>query len=123
LTEKALNASADVPSYALTVPGERGTNGAPVDAPSSVHTKPAEQETREAERRKPGPPSAFKEVIATYNQLLQEGVVKEDMTAAQKYEKLFPVLKKKFPNERGLTYASIARHLRSRPAGRSKFSS
>ena len=125
-TEKALNASADVPSKTLTEPAERGTseaNASPVDAPSSVHTKPAEQETREAQRRKPGPPSAAEEVISAYNQLLQKGVLKENMTVVEKYEKLFPVLKKIFPNERGLAYSSIARHLRSRPAGRSKFSS
>jgi hypothetical protein len=102
-TEKALNASADLPCNALV--------------------EPAERETRQTQRRKPGPSSAGEEVIAAYNQLLQKGIVNEGMTHMEKYEKLFPVLKKKFPTERGLTYASIARHLRSRPGGRSKFSS
>jgi hypothetical protein len=110
-TAKALNASADVPNNALTEPAERETseaNATSIDAPSSVHTEPAEQETRETQRRKPGPRSAAEAVIATYNQLLQQGVLKEDMMVMEKYKKLFPVLKKKFPNERGLTYHSFA---------------
>lgn len=96
---------------------------APANAPSGVLAKTADQEPSEAQRRKPGPSSVAGEVIAAYNELLHKGVLKETMTIAEMHQKLFPVLKKLVPNERGLAYSSIARHLRAHIAGRSKLSS
>jgi hypothetical protein len=96
---------------------------APPDVSSSALAKPGDQESSEAQRRKPGPRSVAGEVIAAYRELLQKGVLKETMTVAEIHQKLFPVLKKIFPNERGLAYSSVARHLRTHIAGRPKFSS
>jgi len=65
-------------------------------------------------------------VIAAYRQLLQKGVLKEGMTVKEMYIKLLPILKmnsKIFPNERGLAYSSIARHLRPYLRGFTKLSS
>jgi hypothetical protein len=93
------------------------------NAPPEVPAKPAQQEPIEGQRRKPGPKSVRGEVVATYSELLQKGILKETMTVAEIHQKIYPALKKIFPNERGLAYSSIARHLRAHISGRPKFSS
>jgi hypothetical protein len=126
-TEKALNVTADASRSALARPAGRDTgnvNATLADAQTRALTLPADHESAEAQRRKPGPPSGEPEVIAAFNQLLQKGILREGMTVKEIYNKLLPDLKlnlKIFPNGRGLAYSSIARHLR--PHLRSKFSS
>ena len=86
----------------------------------------AEETPLNQPRRKPGPLSGAEEVIAAFNRMLQKGEVKEGMTTKAIYRKLLPNLKLNsttFPNGRGLSYASIARHLHSHRIGHPKFSS
>jgi hypothetical protein len=92
-------------------------------SPKSI-PKPGDQSPSEAPRRKPGPASGQKEVFAAYDRMLQRGEIKGGMTIKAICQKMLPDLKRNstvFPNGRGLTYSSIARHLRSRPGH--KFSS
>lgn len=87
-------------------------------APSADHT------STEGQRRRPGPLSGEAAVIAAYNQLSQNGVLKAGMTFKAIRNQLLPILERNsatFPNGRGLSNASIARHLS--PYLRSKFSS
>jgi hypothetical protein len=99
-------------------------NATPYDTQTRALTASAAHESAEGQRRKPGPPSGEPEVIAAYNQLLQKGVLKEGMTFKAIRNQLLPILEPNsaiFPNGRGLSNASIARHLS--PYLRSKFSS
>ena len=128
-TEKTLNVPADVSNNIRPKRAEQGSGEAipaPAGFQSSALTQPADQETGEGQRRKPGPPSGAPAVIAAYKELLRNGVVKEGMNVTDVHRRLVRVLKSNteaFPNGRGLAYASIARHLRSYLTGLSKFSS
>jgi hypothetical protein len=96
LTEKALKAPA-------------------VDMPRISVTTTTVQDSNEIQRQKPGPVSGAEEVISAYNELLRDGVLNESMTVKTIHRNLYPILRKNkqaFPKERGLTYATIARHLR-----------
>jgi hypothetical protein len=71
-------------------------------------------------RQKPGPVSGADEVISAYSELLRNGALNENMTVKVIHRKLYPILRKNkdvFPKERGLTYATIARHLRMHRGG------
>jgi hypothetical protein len=124
--EKALNVISDASKSALAKPAGRdlgSVNATPTDAQTRVLTPPADHESTEAQRRKPGPLSGEAAVIAAYDQLLREGVLREGMTGKAIRNQLLPILKRNsaiFPNGRGLSNASIARHLS--PYLRSKFS-
>jgi hypothetical protein len=128
-TEKALSAASNLPSGLLGKHASQETgeaNGIPTRPRQRALTPPAGQETGEAQRQKPGPPSAVEEVIAAYELMLQKGDIEEGMTIKAIYQKLLPVLKRNstmFPNGRGLAYSSIARHLRSHLTGSLRFSS
>jgi hypothetical protein len=102
------------------------TGKAIADTPVGIPVKAEDQPPSDAPRRKPGPPCAQEEAVAVFDRMLQKGVVKEGMTVKAIYKKLLPELKRNsavFPNGRGLSYSSIARHLRPRLTGRLKFSS
>ena len=128
-TEKALKVTADVSSSALARPADQKTseaNATPANAQTRALTLLGAQESAEAQRQKPGPPSGAEVVIATYEELRRTGVIKDGMTIKDICRKLVRVLKsntKAFPNGRGLSYASIARHLRPHLTGLSKFAS
>jgi hypothetical protein len=96
LTEKVLKApAADTPRVSDT-------------------TSSTERDSDDIQRQKPGPVSGAEEVISAYNELLRNGVLNESMTVKTIHKKLYPILKQNksvFPNERGLAYSSIARHL------------
>jgi len=123
--EKLLNAA--ISSSAVAAP--------PVQKTAEAHDTPADDQTRavasstqhesgEARPQKPGPPSGAGEVIATFDQLFERGLLSEGMTMKEIHNKLLPHLKRNskiFPNGRGLACSSIARHLS--PHLRSKFSS
>jgi hypothetical protein len=105
---------------------EKALFGPLVDVPRNSVTASTEQEPNEIQRRNPGPVSGAEEVIAAYNALLRNGVLKEGMTITTIHKKLYPILRKNktvFPNERGLAYSSIARHLHKYLTANSKFSS
>jgi hypothetical protein len=121
---KALNVVAGASSSAPEKPIQKTTDATATlaDARNGL-TTPTEDESSPAGRQKPGPPSGEAEVIATFNRLLQKGILREGMTVKEIYNKLLPELKRNskiFPNGRGLAYSSIARHLS--PHLRSKFS-
>jgi hypothetical protein len=126
-TEEALNVTTDASWSALAKPvgQEVGkVNAALPDAQTRALSRPADYESAEVHRRKPGPLSGKAAVIAAYNQLSQKGVLKEGMTFKAIRNQLLPILERNsaiFPNGRGLSNASIARHLS--PYLRSKFSS
>jgi hypothetical protein len=128
-TEKALNALAHVPNSVPTKPADQETgeaNATPTQAQKTALTQPAGQEIGETHRQKPGPPSGNEEVVAAYELMLQKGDVKEGMTIKAIYQKMRPVLERNttmFPNGRGLAYSSIARHLRAHLTGSLKLSS
>jgi hypothetical protein len=128
-TEKVLNARADVPNSAPTKPADQETgeaNATPTQAQKTALTQPEGQEIGETRRQKPGPPSGAEEVIAAYDRMLRKGDVKQGMTIKAIYQKMRPVLERNstaFPNGRGLAYSSIARHLRSHLTASLKFSS
>jgi hypothetical protein len=115
-TEKALDtrgiSSSALPEPAIQKTGE--AHATPTDAQIRAITPPADHESAEAQRRKPGPLSGKAAVIAAYNQLLQNGVLREGITLKEIYKKLHSELRKNseiFPNGRGLSYPSIVRHL------------
>jgi hypothetical protein len=84
------------------------------------------QERHERPRHKPGPPSGADVVISAYKELHRTGAIKDGMTIKDICRKLVRFLQSNtqaFPNRRGLSYASIARHLRPYLTGLSKFSS
>jgi hypothetical protein len=116
-TENALKVTADAPRKALAKPAGQETSDISV---TTAHphiealTPLADQESANAQRRKPGPLSGKAAVITAYNQLLQTGVLTKEMTIKEIYKKLHSELKQNsrvFPNERGLSYPSIVRHL------------
>jgi hypothetical protein len=125
--EKALNVTADASRIALAKPAGRDTgdvNATTAHAHIRTLPPPVHRESAEAQRRKPGPLSGKAAVIEAYNQLLQKGVLREGMTIKVISNQLLPILERNsaiFPNGRGLSNASIARHLS--PYLRSKFSS
>jgi hypothetical protein len=116
-TEKALNVTVHASGSPLVKRAGQGTgnvNAVLADAPTRSLAPPRDQESAEAPRRKPGPLSGKAAVIAAYNQLLQNGALRAEMTLKEIYKKLHSELKqnsKMFPNERGLSYPSIVRHL------------
>jgi hypothetical protein len=128
-TEKALNALAHVPNSAPTKPADQETgeaNATPTRAQKTALTQPAGQEIGETHRQKPGPPSGAEEVVAAYYLMLRKGDVKQGMTIKAIYQKMRPVLERNttmFPNGRGLAYSTIARHLRPHLTASLKFSS
>jgi hypothetical protein len=128
-TDKVPNVPVDVSSSILPKPAEEGIGEAtPALAgfQSGALARPPDEETGEGQRQKPGPPSGAEVVIAAYEELLRQGVVKEGMNITDIHRRLVRVLKSNtnaFPNGRGLAYASIARHLRPHLTGVSKFSS
>jgi hypothetical protein len=109
----------------LTLVEKRVTAPA-AETPRISVTTSTEQDPNEIHRRKPGPPSGAEEVIAAYKALLRDGVLKEDMTVKTIYKKIYALLKQNktiFPNERGLTYPSICRHILRYRRENSKLSS
>jgi hypothetical protein len=94
---------------------------APAVGPPLISAAPStDQDPEDMQRQKPGPVSGADEVISIYNELLRNGALKENMTVKVIHRKLYPILKKNkdvFPKERGLTYATIARHLRMHRGG------
>jgi hypothetical protein len=100
---------------------ERGLKGPAVETPLISAAPSTEQDDPEdMQRQKPGPVSGADEVISIYNELLSNGTLNENMTVKVIHRKLYPILRKNkdvFPKERGLTYATIARHLRMHRGG------
>jgi hypothetical protein len=115
-TDKAPNAPIDISTSILSQPADPGVGElAAADFQGRALTRPAEQERGDWPRLKPGPPSGAKEVIAAYEELRRTGAIKDGMPISDIHRKLVRLLKpntKAFPNGRGLSYASIARHLR-----------
>jgi hypothetical protein len=103
----------------------RALKGPTVETPLISAAPSTEQDPEDMQRQKPGPVSGAEEVIAAYETLLREGVLNENMTIKTIYKKLHRILKQNkmvFPNERGLTYPSIARHILRYRREKSKFS-
>jgi hypothetical protein len=103
----------------------RALKGPAVETPLISAAPSTEQDPEDTQRQKPGPVSGAEEVIAAYETLLREGVLNENMTVKTIYKKLHRILKQNkivFPNERGLTYPSIARHILRYRREKSKFS-
>jgi hypothetical protein len=126
-TDKASNAPIDISTSILSQPtDERVGELTAADFQGRALTRPAEQARGEGPRRKPGPPSGAEVVIAAYEELRRTGVINDGMPISDIHRRLVRLLKpdtKAFPNGRGLSYASIARHLRPHLTGLSKFSS
>jgi hypothetical protein len=126
-TDKAPDAPIDISTSILSQPEDPGVGELPAaDFKDRALTRPAEQSRGEAPRQKPGPPSGAQAVIAAYEDLRRAGGLKDGMTIKDICRRLVRVLEpntKAFPNGRGLSYASIARHLRPHLTGISKFSS
>jgi hypothetical protein len=104
---------------------EKALKAPSVATPLISAASTTEQDPEDMQRQKPGPVSGAEEVIAAYETLLREGVLNENMTVKTIYKKLHRILKQNkmfFPNERGLTYPSIARHILRYRREKSKFS-
>lgn len=130
MTKKAPNVPADNDTSSsvaetLTEQTLGATNPTPADFQSRALRHPVEHESEEGKRQKPGPPSGAKLVVAAYEELRATGELKDGATITEISRKIARVLKpntEAFPNGRGLSYASIARHLRPHLTGLSKFS-
>jgi hypothetical protein len=126
-TDKAPNVPIDIATSILSQPADQGVGElTAADFQDRALTRPAEQTRGEGPRQKPGPPSWAEAVIAAYEELRQTGKIKDGMPISDIHRRLERLLKpntKAFPNGRGLSYASIARHLRLHLTGLSKFSS
>jgi hypothetical protein len=112
--------------HPVAAPDERVVELTTADFERRTLARPAEQARGEGSPQKPGPQSGAEMVIAAYEELRRTGVVKDGMPISDIHRKLVRLLKpdtKAFPNGRGLSYASIARHLRLHLTGLSKFSS
>jgi hypothetical protein len=126
-TDKVSNTPIDISTSILSQPADRGIGELPAaNFQDRALRRPSEQERGDWPRLKPGPPSGAEAVIAAYEDLRRAGVLKDGMTIKDICRRLIRALEpniRAFPNGRGLSYASIARHLRPHLTGLSKFSS
>jgi hypothetical protein len=126
-TDKAPTVPSDIATSILSQPADQDVGElTAADFRGRGLTLAVEQEREEGPRQKPGPPSGAAAVIAAYEELRRTGAIKEGMPVSEIQGRLVRLLKpnaKAFPNGRGLSYASIARHLRLHLTGLSKFSS